>query len=192
MFSTFNTRQDWVLVKLLENRNKNDYRKEVNRRQAIQTKIFSYPRPYPIYEHDKVMVPFPFQKLPLELREEIYKLSLPDGRTIHITQEGVLLSGEVMFRGLGHDSSDLKARAAPTPVPSLLHVSQESRTLALKNYRLLFAENLRRGPIYFDIKRDQLFFQERYGVMAFFNRESLKERPETLHLMSDAEEAVSI
>ena len=166
----------------------------MNRRKAIYYNLLAPPRPYrrTTFSSNREAQPLTFSKLPNELQQEIIKLSLPGPRIITI------IYGKGSF-GLkcnnmneaGHLSKDLKARAVSGPVPAFLHVCQTTRAYMLKTYQLHFAENLHKGPIYFDVKRDSLYFEKSLDVMAFFGRKSLKEHKETLHLLRETEQAVS-
>jgi hypothetical protein len=100
-----------------------------------------------------------FPKLPIELRLKIWKLALPDTRTItlkeyqaeipHIEPYGYT-KGAIIYQ--------LRVRAiASTPV--LLHTSRESRGLALGFYKLSLACLLHGRPIYIDYLRDAVYVE---------------------------------
>ena len=77
-------------------------------------------------------------------------------------------------------------------IPAMLHVNKELREFALRLYKLCFSAQLRKGPIYFDVKRDLIHFGTRYCLLRFYGREnSLKEKPATLNLMRGTEASVS-
>lgn len=46
-----------------------------------------------------------------------------------------------------------------TPVPSLLHLSQDARAFALRYYKLSFGSNDLNGTVYFDFERDGVIFR---------------------------------
>jgi hypothetical protein len=87
----------------------------------------------------------PFKKLPLELRINIWKL-LPEPRVI-----------EVRF---SRDGRKLKHRFV-ADMPTVLHVCQESRLEALKQYKITFSSNRHSrhalNSVYFNNSRDTLY-----------------------------------
>jgi len=156
-------------------------RSELNRRRALLASILAN-TPQPIVPHCQGRTFTSFMRLPVELRDIVWELQLPGPRTITITED-------VVHKSL--DDPDLrKAKAAKTPVPTLLHICKESRDFALRFYRLSFEIELADRPIYFDFERDLLFIPSERHLKAFYGRDSLKERPETLHYMAETEASV--
>jgi hypothetical protein len=156
-------------------------RSELNRRRALLASMLAN-TPQPIVPNCQGRTFTSFMRLPVELRDMVWELQLPDPRTITITED-------VVHKSL--DDPDLRiAKAAKTPVPTLLHICKESRDFALRFYRLSFEIELAGRPIYFDFERDLLFIPSERHLKAFYGRDSLKERPETLHYMAETEASV--
>ena len=85
-----------------------------------------------------------FSKLPFELRADIWERALPqESRVVKVCQDSDRMSFEVQGRN---------RVAIPT---SLLHASQESRSVSLKVYEV-FQGGWHGSPIYFDFKNDTL------------------------------------
>ena len=86
----------------------------------------------------------PFRKLPIEIRLKIWKLAaLP--RVVEVRFSSNPLQGEHEFMA---------------DFPVQLHVCQESRTEALKTYKLSFDTNKASHPTYFDFDHDILYVRE--------------------------------
>jgi len=85
-----------------------------------------------------------FPKLPVELRLKIWKFALPGRRIVDIRCD----KQSVLFE---------KYRSS-TPIPSILHVCSESRTLASKVYELAFRTTPSSRSIYFNFSADLLVF----------------------------------
>ncbi|KAG4442150.1 hypothetical protein IFR05_002363 [Cadophora sp. M221] len=94
-----------------------------------------------------------FPKLPLELQLTIWGLALP---------------GPIIVRIVMKNISKGRIRAK-SPIAALLHVSEESRAVALKKYELV--ENSVSGlePIYFDFNSDTLFTDGMIAAFRFGN-----------------------
>jgi hypothetical protein len=156
-------------------------RSELNRRRALLASMLANTL-QPIVPNVQGRTFTSFMRLPVELRDIVWELQLPGPRTITITED-------VVHKSL--DDPDLRiAKAAKTPVPTLLHICKESRDFALRFYRLSFEIELADRPIYFDFERDLLFIPSERHLKAFYGRDSLKERPETLHYMAETEASV--
>ncbi|KAH7356382.1 hypothetical protein BKA65DRAFT_206491 [Rhexocercosporidium sp. MPI-PUGE-AT-0058] len=81
-----------------------------------------------------------FPHLPLELRTEIWSLSLPPPRLIHIRTE----RGEIHLPGRHPNQPFIHVWVTKKlPVPSLLHTCRDARAVALKHYELAFDTNCR-------------------------------------------------
>ncbi|KAL2072983.1 hypothetical protein VTL71DRAFT_10307 [Oculimacula yallundae] len=85
-----------------------------------------------------------FGQLPIELRLSIWNFSRPDSWTLHLCHRR---SGRTFITTEVHSDSRREA------VPEILHVNQESRTLALKLYEVVHAGWVGK-PVYFDSARD--------------------------------------
>ena len=91
----------------------------------------------------------PFPNLSLELRLKIWGLSLPGPRTISVEASDCIRPiKREHCQLLPHDESD---------IPVALHVSRESRTVALKFYSLAFSPRIHQA-VYFDFEIDALHF----------------------------------
>lgn len=83
--------------------------------------------PYPKKSTTKTLTKFTcFEKLPFELREMVWKLSLPGPRTITISKT---------FKSIPQVKANAKG-ILPTP---LMHTCHESRQLAPQRYKLAFS-----------------------------------------------------
>ncbi|KAH7408012.1 hypothetical protein BKA64DRAFT_437261 [Cadophora sp. MPI-SDFR-AT-0126] len=80
-----------------------------------------------------------FPHLPLELRTEIWSLSLPPPRLIHVQTE----KGEIRIPGRHPNKYCSHVWAKRLPVPSILHTCRDARVVGLKHYELLFDTNCR-------------------------------------------------
>jgi hypothetical protein len=98
-----------------------------------------------------------FPELPLELRLKIWSFIAPGPRTVSIKYKGL------SFYSIGKGFSAAAGWRSPDPVPTILHICQESRTEALKSYRLAFGSYLHSGRIYFDFSKDTLRFGNNQG-----------------------------
>ncbi|KAI1125212.1 hypothetical protein F5Y10DRAFT_13401 [Nemania abortiva] len=109
-----------------------------------------------------------FSQLPTELRLMIWSLCLPGPRIISIrcdprpVTQGALHQQE---EDLSHGRQLVQCRS-PTPVPATLHVCRESRSEALRRYKLLFGMGGEPGTIYFNPLSDALYFGTRDGFSA--------------------------
>ncbi|KAH9213921.1 hypothetical protein DL95DRAFT_390050, partial [Leptodontidium sp. 2 PMI_412] len=81
----------------------------------------------------------PFPRLPLEIRDEIWSLSLPAPRLIHVQTE----RGEIRPPGRQPNQPFAHVWAQKLPVPSILHVCNDARAVGLKHYELVFDTNCR-------------------------------------------------
>jgi hypothetical protein len=156
-------------------------RSELNRRRALLASVLANTT-QSIIPNVQGRTFTSFMKMPVELRDMVWELQLPGPRTITITED-------VAHNSL-NDLDFRTAKAAKTLVPTLLHICKESREFALRFYRLSFENELAGRPIYFDSVRDLLFIPNERHLKAFYGRDSLKERPETLHYMAETEASV--
>ncbi|KAI0383139.1 hypothetical protein F5Y04DRAFT_287670 [Hypomontagnella monticulosa] len=88
-----------------------------------------------------------FARLPIELRAEIWTYNLPGPRIIEIK--------------CSKNRNKSTAYRSSSPVPANLHVCNESRSEALKRYRLLFGVCSGPPRILIDPSRDMLYFNRR-------------------------------
>lgn len=101
-----------------------------------------------------------FPRLPTELRQKIYTLSLPTPRLVPLTYH----SPTSYSNSRNTSPSPLRGCTSPAPIPSLLHLSNEARALALQHYELGFPLA---GPpgsflskVWFDFRLDTLYLPE--------------------------------
>lgn len=80
-----------------------------------------------------------FSNLPQELRNEIWTLTLPAPRLIHVQTE----KGEVQISGRHPNRPFSHVWAKKLAVPVVLHVCHDARTVGLKHYELVFDTNCR-------------------------------------------------
>jgi len=92
-----------------------------------------------------------FPALPTEIRDKIWKESLPGPRLIQV---GWNLWTEELEDG---SAIDYYKCISNSNAPAMLHTCHDSREIALKFFRLSFADDLK-YPVYFDIQRDILVF----------------------------------
>jgi hypothetical protein len=98
--------------------------------------------------------------LPIEIRQEILTLAIPDARTVTIwSREPDMLFGE--------ERQEFD-KTGPDLVPSLLHVNKEMREFAMKWYTLSFARQLRGRAIWFDFNRDTLRLCSKRALRRFW------------------------
>ena len=82
-----------------------------------------------------------FVKLPIELRTQIWELSLPGSRLVPIFY-----------------NKSTKFTWSNCPIPPQLHVNDEARKIARKRYTLLFGTGNNPPAIWFDSCVDELYF----------------------------------
>jgi hypothetical protein len=98
-----------------------------------------------------------FPKLPLELRDTIWKLALPRPQTVEI-----------------HEYRD---RPFKLPVPVVLHVDQEARRLAKRHYTLSLEGLRKQGQVYIDFHVDTLLIKDVSSVAKLYDVEAHWNRP---------------
>ena len=135
-----------------------------------------------------------FPKLPPELRNKIWKLSLPGPRVIRITHDPRNMA-TVKIQEIGAGPSPFwRAKANAGPVPALLHVNKEARSLASQYYSLAFEKQTQGRPVYFDAPRDTLHLPNREGIRAFYGRlhpeHCIQKTAKDLEHMLDTEKSV--
>ncbi|KAF6838099.1 hypothetical protein CPLU01_02707 [Colletotrichum plurivorum] len=104
-----------------------------------------------------------FRKLPTELRLRIWSFNLPPPRVVSIRCGAKSLSFSSHALSPPPSTSGCTSHAA---VPVNLHVCHESRSEAIKSYRLCFGVTRNPGQIFFDKANDVLYFGARDGYMA--------------------------
>ncbi|KAI2612840.1 uncharacterized protein GGS25DRAFT_138286 [Hypoxylon fragiforme] len=106
-----------------------------------------------------------FTQLPIELRLIIWSYNLPGPRIVEIkcstdSTEPLLTSQ------LGQDDNRRIVCTSTSPIPVNLHVCRESRLYGLKQYRLLFGISPQPGRVFFDARKDTLYFGARQKLTA--------------------------
>jgi len=117
-------------------------------------------------DQDSVSQPVLFSKLPVEIRLEIWRLSLPALRVVRIYTAKP-------FRFVSHAQrlpTTTRAIVGSGPVPLLLHICSESRIFGQKYYSLAFGDQTHSHPVYFDFARDVLCFVDSAAVAAFYGK----------------------
>ncbi|KAH7160053.1 hypothetical protein B0J13DRAFT_119881 [Dactylonectria estremocensis] len=104
-----------------------------------------------------------FCKLPTELRLKIWNHNLPQTRLVPIRCGSNWSSSLEPIRSGLSSSTGCTSSAA---IPANLHVCAESRTEALKHYRLEFGFARGPGQVFFNPDRDIMYFGPRDGYMA--------------------------
>jgi hypothetical protein len=108
-----------------------------------------------------------FPRLSTELRLMIWVFAIPGPRTITIfaQRESYVLNSD------GHGACNPSIPAKPdSKAPALLHVTRESRGVALKFYSLVFKEHLNKRPVYFRFATDTLYMENWHAFRCFFGR----------------------
>jgi hypothetical protein len=95
-----------------------------------------------------------FPALPSELRLKIWSFIALVPRTVTIEYK---TSYDRDDRGKVHATS--KGWISPSTIPVSLHICHDSRSVALKNYRLAFGSYFHEPEIYFNFSADTLSFQ---------------------------------
>jgi hypothetical protein len=126
--------------------------------------LLEAPRPNP----DGDFIYFP--KLPGELRQEIWILSLPGPRDILIRLDPQNMRAMDVSDIKEDENPYYRAKACAGALPAQLHVNQESRSVAKIYYELDFKEQTRGRPIYVDFKIDSICFFDKNAIDAFYGR----------------------
>ncbi len=105
-----------------------------------------------------------FPKLPVELRDMIWKFPLPEPRIVEI--------------------SGSRSRPINLSVPVILQVNQEARRLAKKHYSLELKNLRKQGQVYVDFNVDTLLIKDRKSMAKFYDVEAHWERPRPWELRS--------
>lgn len=87
----------------------------------------------------------------------IWSFSLPGPRIVSIRCDSRSVLQRDSQEGLSHIDRQIQCWS-PAPVPTSLHVCKESRSEAMRHYKLLFGIKGEPGRIYFDGLRDTLYF----------------------------------
>ncbi|EGX89310.1 hypothetical protein CCM_07561 [Cordyceps militaris CM01] len=102
-----------------------------------------------------------FSRLPVELRLRIWNYSLPGTRIVPVRCGGDELAPDSAPRLIAATGC-----TTTTPNPANLSICAESRVEATKSYRRCFGFARQPGRVYFDPRRDVLYFGPRQGYMA--------------------------
>jgi hypothetical protein len=108
-------------------------------------------------EEDKLKEFTLFHNLPPELQLCIWKLRMPGPRVVIVNKVLVTTQRGVVYK-----------LVSPTPAPSILHVCQISRHVALKIYQPFFPSHIHSAPIYLDISRDTILFGSKAALSSLF------------------------
>lgn len=135
--------------------------------------LLEAPRPNP----DGDFIYFP--KLPGELRQEIWILSLPGPRDILIRLDPQNMRAMDVSDIKEDENPYYRAKACAGALPAQLHVNQESRSVAKIYYELDFKEQTRGRPIYVDFKIDSICFFDKHAIDAFYGRNLKRNRKPT-------------
>ena len=111
-----------------------------------------------------------FPKLPLELRREIWRHSMPGPRNITIVHYPADMR---LLRVLDIDDEKhpwWRCRAYGGAVPTVLHVNKESRSATKEFFELTLHEQTRGFPVYLNFDRDTLCFRNERDLKGFYGR----------------------
>jgi len=113
-----------------------------------------------------------FPELPPELRNKIWKLSMPGPRIVRIKHDPRdMYAVELNEIDLAAGRNPWwRAKAIAGPVPALLHVNREARSFVRQHYKLFFHNQTQGRPIYFNAALDTLFLGGADLNRAFYGR----------------------
>ncbi|KAE9375935.1 hypothetical protein N431DRAFT_454528 [Stipitochalara longipes BDJ] len=134
-----------------------------------------------------------FPKLPPELRNKIWELSIPGPRIVTITHDPKDMAIVEIEKVEAWQSPFWRAKANAGPVPTLLHVNKEARSFMNHKYNLFFDVQTQGRPIYFDVARDTLCFPSREAIRTFlgnFMKGDRKRAEEDVKHMHDVEHTI--
>lgn len=100
-----------------------------------------------------------FPSLPYEIRHKIYKHILSEPRTVKITGEKGIMTSTSRARRY------LKRYNSSTPIPTLLHLSHETRLLALKHYKPHFRTQCSPSYTYINFETDTIELAD--GILSY-------------------------
>lgn len=131
-----------------------------------------------------------FPKLPLELKDMIWKFALPDPRIVGITSHAIGDPDQIPYSsdyedGVLNESFVFKVDVNALPMGLFLACSR-SRKIALQRYELAFGSRLTH-PIYFDFKRDTLYLYGWYTYSYFLGYEDPEGHKESFSPPPDLE-----
>ncbi|KAN0112465.1 hypothetical protein V8E51_005416 [Hyaloscypha variabilis] len=142
-------------------------------------------------ENDMAEQPEPcfplFPKLPPEIRNKIWELSMPEPRIVRIEHDPRDMS-TVELEEIKLEAGCnpwWRARAVAGPVPVLLHVNKEARSFMGQYYKLFFGNQTQGRPIYFDAARDTLLLDSAKSIRAFYGQKMsgyLSDKVELKHM----------
>jgi len=96
-----------------------------------------------------------FTELPFELRLKIWNYIAPGPRTVGLTHSHQRAKRRGISVTFFHNRA---AWTSSDPVPVILHICRESRTEALKSFKMTFGSHWFPGEVYFDFEKDTLHF----------------------------------
>ena len=111
-----------------------------------------------------------FAKLPTELRLMWWRAALPGPRIITISDR-YTMKNELLHR----------KSIATYGVPVLLSINKESRQVAQAPYEQQYSQHLNGNPIYIDLSKDTLLFDNQFSMSLFFGFHEIRRK---LHYIS--------
>jgi hypothetical protein len=133
-----------------------------------------------------------FPKLPPELRDVVWKFTLPDPRILTLLCHRISLTDQkpILFTTDAVSKANVNAVATP-----LLHTCSRSRQIALGRYECAF-DGLLNHPIYFDWERDTVYMKLKTSFAAFTRGwrwlASTRKPPQTVGIMQAKIQRIAI
>jgi hypothetical protein len=127
-----------------------------------------------------------------ELRDKIWRLCLPGPRIARIYHDPKDMATVEISEIEAEADPFWRAKAVAGPVPVLLHINKESRSIAKKHYKLMFSEQTLRRPIYFNVTQDTLRLVSYEVLRAFYSKRTglRRVKKDELDFMHEVENSV--
>ncbi|KAH6683157.1 hypothetical protein B0J14DRAFT_575240 [Halenospora varia] len=131
------------------------------------------------------MTTFPFDRLPQEIKDQIYEgaITAIGPRVVELTEH---LAEKLDSKGepFPYPRPSMEAYyTSSCPIPNVLHLCSQSRRLALKRWRLMFGTREQKPRVYFDFSQDTLWFSHTSASFSYYDCfEDQLERPLIQHL----------